>query len=44
MKKKMNTYVFGYFSNSMCEKKNEYMYFFFGHFLVVGNKGKKINK
>ena len=26
-KKKMYTYVFGYFSNSMCEKKNVYMYF-----------------
>ena len=23
----MYTYVFGYFSNSMCEKKNVYMYF-----------------
>ena len=26
-KKKVYTYVFGYFSNSMCGKKNVYMYF-----------------
>ena len=41
MKKKMYTYVFGYFSNSMCEKKKCIYVFFFGHFPVARNKGKK---
>ena len=38
-KKKVYTYVFRYFSNSMCEKKNVYMYFFF--FLVIFQQLKK---
>ena len=38
-KKEVYTYVFGYFSNSMCEKKNVYMYFYF--FLVIFQQLKK---
>ena len=43
MKKKMYTYVFGYFSNSMCEKK-KCIYVFFWVFPVAGNKEKKKKK
>ena len=46
----MYIYVFGYFSNSMCEKKrkkrkkNVYMYIFFGQFSVAGKKRKMKNE
>ena len=39
MKKNIYTYVFGYFSNSMCEKK-KCIYVFFGDFPAVEKKKK----
>ena len=41
MKQKMYTHVFGYFSNSMCEKKKICIYVFLGIFQNNSEKKKK---